>query len=1118
MKLEGFFIATVLLMSAAIAVTGVILQGITLTPIKSPFGFAVQNEAGSLNYSFEVDNGTDYYPGFTWDNRTANDNFPDGWFEFYDLPNFLLDSSTKKHGSKSFKIYNLNNDAIQIPIDVPITNQKKYWVSIWIKTQLTAGWASLTTQCAYQDHGLLTQCDYAHPSPSESEKVRGNSDWTNVKYIVQGNEPSIYYLRPTLSTGYGTYGTVWFDLLQVVEVPSAPQNLTATPSSYNGTPLISLDWDDVEENGDGKYDIFESTDGTNFEYRGTVNDSNANLSVQGGQNYWFKVRAHNHSFYGDFSEVVGPVSSGSAEPLTVDAGGPYNVQVNQQFYLTATASGGIIPYTFVWQISNPNLLCVIPSECSNGTQNTSCGPVSCQEAGTATITLTVIDNANNNASDTASLTVTPEQTQTPSIPSNFRVTSENDSSLSLAWNESTGAQYYKIRFSVLNSGNWFEVSEQITGTTFTVNNLVNGTTYEFQIKACNDNASPSCSNWSSSIQGTPQASGPETPGTPTNLHATDVGIDFIELAWDSVQNTEYYKLKYAALGSADWTTITDITLTQYRVENLEASTIYNFLVAACNDNASPSCSDWSNTLQESTSAPPSPPLTPSNLMVTAMNKEVFIQWSYSIGATHYNVGWNTDNSTNYEIITVSNGNNYVHSNLENGTTYYYSVRACKTNAVPECSEWFSPNRAATPNEDYSVECGNNIVESSNNEECEPPNSSNNEFCVQDTSPICDYDLQRIGVRAEFGNCNANCVCEETEIVWDSNTEIGSEYCLECAESCGDTVCNCGETELSCPIDCEGQVDSTAPLPPTNLTAVPGNQLVELDWNDNVEEDLDHYIVYYGTYSGVYPNSLAVYSSSAVISNLLNGTEYFFVVTAVDSSGNESLYSSEVSAIPLPEEDTDTPLPPINFSAVFEGNKVKLEWQPVSPIPESFNVYRKESLDDTFSLISNTVDFFLFDENIEAGKTYYYVVRSVLNGLESSDSEIASVEIPVINVFPPTELFAVFDSNEVKIDLNWLAPTPRPDYYKVFRKIGDTGTFLLIGSTEKTFFTDSNIEINQKYYYMVRAVLNGIESNDSEVFFIESLPVGVATPLDLAFGISLVVVSGVIGFVFISGKE
>ena len=70
--------------------------------------------------------------------------------------------------------------------------------------------------------------------------------------------------------------------------------------------------------------------------------------------------------------------------------------------------------------------------------------------------------------------------------------------------------------------------------------------------------------------------------------------------------------------------------------------------------------------------------------------------------------------------------------------------------------------------------------------------------------------------------------------------------------------------------------------------------VTLEWDPNTESDLAGYRVYYGTASRSYSNSTDVGNKTIHrISDLNDGTTYYFAVTAYDSSDNESSYSAEL---------------------------------------------------------------------------------------------------------------------------------------------------------------------------------------------------------------------------------
>jgi glucuronoarabinoxylan endo-1,4-beta-xylanase len=95
-------------------------------------------------------------------------------------------------------------------------------------------------------------------------------------------------------------------------------------------------------------------------------------------------------------------------------------------------------------------------------------------------------------------------------------------------------------------------------------------------------------------------------------------------------------------------------------------------------------------------------------------------------------------------------------------------------------------------------------------------------------------------------------------------------------------------------------DTTPPLAPTGLYAIPGNGTVTLNWSDNGESDLAGYNVYRSTTSGsgyVRLNGSLLTSSDYIDNTVTNGITYYYVVTAVDIFSNESNASSEVSATP-----------------------------------------------------------------------------------------------------------------------------------------------------------------------------------------------------------------------------
>ena len=101
----------------------------------------------------------------------------------------------------------------------------------------------------------------------------------------------------------------------------------------------------------------------------------------------------------------------------------------------------------------------------------------------------------------------------------------------------------------------------------------------------------------------------------------------------------------------------------------------------------------------------------------------------------------------------------------------------------------------------------------------------------------------------------------------------------------------------------GGADTTAPQTPTGFVAVAGDGEVTISWNANSETDLAGYNVYKSETSGTGYNQITTSTQTSSShtglrdSSVTNGTQYFYKISAEDTTGNESAFSSEVSATP-----------------------------------------------------------------------------------------------------------------------------------------------------------------------------------------------------------------------------
>ena len=110
----------------------------------------------------------------------------------------------------------------------------------------------------------------------------------------------------------------------------------------------------------------------------------------------------------------------------------------------------------------------------------------------------------------------------------------------------------------------------------------------------------------------------------------------------------------------------------------------------------------------------------------------------------------------------------------------------------------------------------------------------------------------------------------------------------------------------------------------------------LHWQANTEPDLAGYRIYYGTSSRSYGSYIPVDkdTTSYTIKNLTEGRTYYFALTAVDTSGNESGYSQEVWKTIATQEPTVIPLPAVgNYGNLRYGNGRRVPGGDVSHVNE-----------------------------------------------------------------------------------------------------------------------------------------------------------------------------------------
>ena len=168
-------------------------------------------------------------------------------------------------------------------------------------------------------------------------------------------------------------------------------------------------------------------------------------------------------------------------------------------------------------------------------------------------------------------------------------------------------------------------------------------------------------------------------------------------------------------------------------------------------------------------------------------------------------------------------------------------------------------------------------------------------------------------------------------------------------------------------------------------------VVTLTWNPSSSPNIAGYRLHSGTTSGVYSQTIELgNATSTLVSNLVTGKTYFFVVTAYNTMGVESARSNEVSYL----------APPTTGPA-----------QMVSPAPGS-----------TFNSSSVT-----FHWSAGSATAYFLFVGSSLHGTDIYDSGSVTVRSKTVNNIP-TDDRTIYVTLGSRVNGSW---TYKSYTYKAF---------------------------------------------------------------------------------------
>ena len=277
-------------------------------------------------------------------------------------------------------------------------------------------------------------------------------------------------------------------------------------------------------------------------------------------------------------------------------------------------------------------------------------------------------------SSIVSVTYRAASTGTLSAPA---VTGGNDAQgrPTLTWKAVTGAAKYEVYRARIKSGDYIKYST-VTGTSYTnISYIENGNTYYYKVRALKSDGTAGA--WSSIVSVTYRAASTGTLSAPAVTGGNDAQ-GRPTLKWKAVTGAAKYEVYRARSKDGDYIKYSTVTGTSYtNTSYIENGNTYYYKVRALKSDGTAGA--WSSIVSVTYKQTlPAPTVTGGN---DAQGRPT-LKWNAVSGAAKYEVYRARSKNGDYIKYSTVTGTSYTNTSyIENGNTYYYKVRALKSDGT-----------------------------------------------------------------------------------------------------------------------------------------------------------------------------------------------------------------------------------------------------------------------------------------------------------------------------------------------------------------------------------------------------------------------------------------------------
>ena len=612
----------------------------------------------------------------------------------------------------------------------------------------------------------------------------------------------------------------------------------------------------------------------------------------------------------------------------------------------------------------------------------------------------------------------------------------------LKWNAVTGAAKYEVYRARSRSGDYIKYAT-VTGTSYTNTSYIeNGTTYYYKVRALDANGTAGA--WSSVVSVTYK----QTLSAPTVTGGNDAQ-GRPTLTWNAVSGAAKYEVYRARSLNGDYIKYSTVTGTSYtNTSYIENGNTYYYKVRALKSDGTAGA--WSSvvsvTYKQTLSAP----------AVTGGNDaqgRPTLKWNAVTGAAKYEVYRARSKDGDYIKYSTVTGTSYTNTSyIENGNTYYYKVRALKSDGT--AGAW-SSIVAVTYKQTLSAPA----VTGGNDAQGRPT------LTWKAVTGAAKYEVYR--ARSKDGDYIKYSTVTGTSYTNTSYIENGNTYYYKVRALKSDGTAGAWSSVVS--VTYKQTLSAPAVTGGNDAQGRP-----TLTWN--AVSGAAKYEVYRarskdGTYTKYSTTTGTAYTNS---SYLTSGATYYYKVRALGANGNAGPYSAVVSV---------TCRLKLTAPSVTGGNDAQgrptLKWNAVSGAAK-YEVYRARSMNGDYVKYSTvTGTSYTNTSYLANGTTYYYKVRAL-----GSDGSYGPYSTPVSVTYKApfgAPLVTGRKDSQGRPALKWDKVTDAAKY-EVYRARSKDGTYSLMSTQSATGYTNTSYLANgTTYYYKVRALkANGTASAYSSV--------------------------------------